>query len=314
MTKNQEREEREEYWRRQQQNREPQERWSRGGREEEYDWHTHGQEGRDWRGNEDYERHRWQEMRGRERFGGQGMGYRGEGERGAWEGTGGQRWGNEDYDFGRERNLGMQGSRRWQGGRNEGIRGWEGGHPGWETGRRGWEGGEMQGRNWEGEYGNQQLYGPNDWRERFVGTSREGFAERGGMTGERGGMNGMWGREGQWGGGWNQGRDRGSEGRFSGRGPRSYKRSDDRIEEDVNQRLTEHPMIDATDIEVHVQNGEVTLRGHVDHREAKRIAEDITESVFGIKELTNQIKVRQRGEGEDRHETETSGKRERKVS
>jgi len=73
-------------------------------------------------------------------------------------------------------------------------------------------------------------------------------------------------------------------------------------------------MIDASDVEVSVQNGEVTLRGHVDHREAKRIAEDIAESVFGVKEVNNQIKVKQRGESEEtKHETETSGK-QRKAS
>ena len=107
---------------------------------------------------------------------------------------------------------------------------------------------------------------------------------------------------------------RGREGQYAGRGPRGYKRSDNRIEEDINERLTEHPMIDASDVEVSVQNGEVTLRGHVDHREAKRIAEDIAESVFGVKEVNNQIKVKQRGESEEtKHETETSGK-QRKAS
>ena len=56
------------------------------------------------------------------------------------------------------------------------------------------------------------------------------------------------------------------EGQFTGRGPRNYRRSDDRIEEDINERLTHHGMVDATDIEVSVQNGEVTMRGSVDSR------------------------------------------------
>src|SRR6516225_1319045 len=82
----------------------------------------------------------------------------------------------------------------------------------------------------------------------------------------------------------------GMQGQHAGRGPRSFKRQDDRIEEDINEQLTRHPMIDATEIEVKVQNGEVTLHGHVDSREAKRMAEDVAESVFGVKEVTNQIK------------------------
>ncbi len=101
-----------------------------------------------------------------------------------------------------------------------------------------------------------------------------------------------------------------SEGQFAGRGPRNYKRSDERIEEDINERLTRHGMVDATDIEVTVQNGEVTLRGSVDHRQAKRIAEDIVDSVAGVKEVTNHIKVKQRGEAGDKGET----KQQRKAS
>jgi len=46
MAKNYERDEREEYWRRPQQNRESQERWSTSGREDDYGWGTQGQEGR----------------------------------------------------------------------------------------------------------------------------------------------------------------------------------------------------------------------------------------------------------------------------
>ncbi len=108
-----------------------------------------------------------------------------------------------------------------------------------------------------------------------------------------------------WEEGWSEAMRR--EGQFVGRGPRGYKRSDSRIEEDINDRLTQHGMIDATDIEVSVQNGEVTLRGHVDTRAAKRLAEDIADSVFGVKDVNNQIKVKQRSD------TEPSGK-QRKAS
>jgi osmotically-inducible protein OsmY len=120
------------------------------------------------------------------------------------------------------------------------------------------------------------------------------------------------------GGDWNQNPERnrfGMEGQHAGRGPRGFKRQDNRIEEDINEHLTRHSMIDATDIEVSVQNGDVTLRGHVDSRQSKRIAEDIAESVFGVKEVNNQIKVKNREESEEKHETETSSKQpDRKAS
>jgi osmotically-inducible protein OsmY len=45
------------------------------------------------------------------------------------------------------------------------------------------------------------------------------------------------------------------------------------------------------------------------------MAEDLAESVFGVKEVSNQIKIKNRGEGEERHDTESSGKqRDRKAS
>src|SRR5579884_2129826 len=49
----------------------------------------------------------------------------------------------------------------------------------------------------------------------------------------------------------------GGMGMYAGRGPRNYKRSDERIQEDVNEQLTLHPGIDATDIEVSVHEGDV---------------------------------------------------------
>jgi hypothetical protein len=91
-------------------------------------------------------------------------------------------------------------------------------------------------------------------------------------------------------------RDRGGseEGRrrFAGRGPRNYRRTDERIAEDVNERLTWHSELDAEDVEVTVENGEVTLSGQVDSRFAKRLAEDIAESCAGVMDVRNRLKVR----------------------
>ena len=61
-------------------------------------------------------------------------------------------------------------------------------------------------------------------------------------------------------------------GPYVGRGPRGYKRPDDRIREDVCERLTEHGQVDASDIEIKVDNAEVTLTGNVVSRQAKRTA------------------------------------------
>lgn len=76
-----------------------------------------------------------------------------------------------------------------------------------------------------------------------------------------------------------------------GRGPRNYSRSDDRIKEDINDRLTDNFFLYASDINVEVNNGEVTLTGTVDSRYAKRLAEDIAEDVSGVKHMENRLRV-----------------------
>ncbi|WP_445503163.1 CBS domain-containing protein [Microvirga sp. G4-2] len=79
-----------------------------------------------------------------------------------------------------------------------------------------------------------------------------------------------------------------------GRGPRNYQRSDDRIREDVSERLSDDARVDASEIEVTVQNREVTLTGTVRDRNEKRWAEDIAESVSGVSHVQNNLRVGQR--------------------
>lgn len=79
--------------------------------------------------------------------------------------------------------------------------------------------------------------------------------------------------------------------RFRGRGPRNYARSDARIEEDVNDRLLMEDEIDPSDVEVRVQDGVVTLLGHVGSRADKVLAESITDSVAGVRDVKNQLEI-----------------------
>jgi hypothetical protein len=81
----------------------------------------------------------------------------------------------------------------------------------------------------------------------------------------------------------------------AGQGPKGWQRSDERVREEVNEALARHPEIDATEIEVRVEKGEVTLTGTVDDRRTKRLAEDIVERVFGVKDVENKVKVKGRG-------------------
>jgi hypothetical protein len=98
---------------------------------------------------------------------------------------------------------------------------------------------------------------------------------------------------------WEQGAIRGGQaggdetGPHRGRGPKNYIRSDERIREDVNDRLTDSPYVDASEIEVMVSKGEVTLSGMVSNRWEKRNAEDLAEAVSGVSYVQNNLRVQQ---------------------
>lgn len=104
-------------------------------------------------------------------------------------------------------------------------------------------------------------------------------------------------------------------GRYSGMGPRNYTRPDARINEDLCERLTHDPDIDASDIEVRVSDGEVTLQGTVEHRWMKHRAEDLADSCSGVRHVENNIRVRsqhggspsQGGTGSSRHTGASGG-------
>ncbi|MET0341122.1 MAG: BON domain-containing protein [Polyangiales bacterium] len=76
------------------------------------------------------------------------------------------------------------------------------------------------------------------------------------------------------------------------RGPKNYKRSDERIREDVSDRLGLSDRLDPSEIEVTVSNGEVTLTGTVQSRGEKYLAEEVADDVSGVNEVNNQLRVR----------------------
>jgi osmotically-inducible protein OsmY len=83
------------------------------------------------------------------------------------------------------------------------------------------------------------------------------------------------------------------QGEHTGLGPRNYQRSDERITEDVNERLTQHGEIDARNIEVRVANGEVFLDGTAHNEQAKQMAEETARNVFGVTSIQNNLTVRE---------------------
>lgn len=84
---------------------------------------------------------------------------------------------------------------------------------------------------------------------------------------------------------------RAMSGQHRGKGPKNFTRSDERIREDVCQRLMDAEDVDAQDIDVRVEAGTVTLEGTVDSRATKRRAEDLIESVSGVLEIENRLRL-----------------------
>jgi len=229
--------------------------------------------------------------------------YAGRGEYGGGRGDFGPRgdWGNRG-DFGNRGDYGNRGdwgNRGYMGNRGDyGNRGFSG-EQDWRRGRSEW-GGEQSGN--EGPFGTG--YRSGDFSN--AGGAYGGYSGFGSYTGygaggseSYGGGSGMYSQQ--------------RQGRYSGRGPRGYQRHDDRIREDVCERLTFHPDIDAVEIEVTVKDGEVTLTGAVDDRHTKRMAEDVAENVSGVKDVKNQVQVRQQPQLTGAHQGQSGTERGEKA-
>ncbi len=95
-------------------------------------------------------------------------------------------------------------------------------------------------------------------------------------------------------------------GPHSGKGPKGYQRSEQRILDDANEALAEHPDLDASEIEVDVESGGVVvLRGTVESRRSKRMAEDCMEEVAGVQDVRNELRLQSAENGSgNRHESQ----------
>jgi hypothetical protein len=86
-----------------------------------------------------------------------------------------------------------------------------------------------------------------------------------------------------------------TQGRSMRRGPKGYHRSDERIWEEVCERLAEAEYVDVSDVSVEVREGKVTLEGTVPQRRMKHWIEDIVDTVYGVQDIENRIRVRRDG-------------------
>lgn len=79
-------------------------------------------------------------------------------------------------------------------------------------------------------------------------------------------------------------------GPYSGLGP-VYNDAGDPTGQEVASRLTQHGQVDASNIEITIDDGEVLLEGTVDSEETKRLAQEALESIGGVKIVQNSLQV-----------------------
>ncbi|WP_042878048.1 BON domain-containing protein [Cupriavidus necator] len=261
-----------------------------------------------WREDRDDDDTRRSERGGQGQGRGQGQ-WQGQGQRqGQWQGQGrsddsrgygegryGQRGGPaSDYGEGRYegrqrhesdvRERGYYGSRESAGGqdwRQERREDWQ------QAGRRApwedddtWRGSQAGGQGAQG----RQWSGGGSVRDEW-GDSRTGMYERPGSAGRRAGEPGKDapGAREQGFGAMRRGRDR--------IGPKGYQRSDERIREEICERLAHARHVDVRDVEVEVQSGVVRLTGNVQDRREKYCIEEIADDVFGVREIHNALRL-----------------------
>jgi osmotically-inducible protein OsmY len=227
------------------------------------------------------------------------------GQGGPWESQGysGQGGGYGQSGQGRYRQggYGQGGYRRSPGQGEYGQGGWQdesaGSGHGQGFGRGGYgQGGSGQGQGGQGSYGqggyDQGSFGQGSYGQGSYGPGSYGQGSYGQGSYGQGGYGQGQGSYGQAGSGtqdWSSSSGRGAQ-RW-GRGPKGYKRSDERLKEDICERLMQSYQVDAGEVSVEVQTGKVTLDGTVPERRMKHVIEDIVDACPGVQDIDNRVRV-----------------------
>ena len=74
--------------------------------------------------------------------------------------------------------------------------------------------------------------------------------------------------------------------------PKGYQRSDERLREDISERLMEARHLDSSDVTVDVSGAKVVLDGTVPERRMKHAIEDQTDACPGVQDIENRIRVK----------------------
>jgi hypothetical protein len=172
--------------------------------------------------------------------------------------------------------------------------------------------GEGRGQGFDGGHGEGYggSVGPTDYREGFGGEAYGGGMQAADYERSFGGRGEDFGGDDR---GWiDQRADQASQGPHRGRGPRGWSRRDERIREEVCERLLQDRLLDARGVEVQVQDGVVTLAGEVPGGSDAAHAEMLARQAPGVVEVRcNLVHAPGRREIDRSHPEEAQGQRTR---
>ncbi|MBN8609100.1 MAG: BON domain-containing protein [Deltaproteobacteria bacterium] len=174
------------------------------------------------------------------------------------------------------------------------------GRDGFSVGGGQQENGSRQGSGWGGSesgFGSQQGYGAQSSQGYGMG----GFTSQGYGAPQSSQGRGMSGFEG------------GAHAQKSGKAPKNYTRSDERLREEICDALANSGH-DWSEVEVQVSSGEVTLTGTVADRSEKLHAEHMADAVRGVNEVTNQLKIKRPEAGDSRSASKSSSMKDEVAS
>ncbi len=137
------------------------------------------------------------------------------------------------------------------------------------------------GERWQSGYGDQGGHGSQGYGTHAGYGSQGGYGAQGyGPRGEAHWPQSSWAEQGH---------------RQQRRGPKGYKRSDERIREDLCERLMHSDFIDSSEVTIDVTAGKVVIDGTVPQRGMKHAIEDMAEATSGVTEVENKVRVQQPG-------------------
>jgi hypothetical protein len=74
-------------------------------------------------------------------------------------------------------------------------------------------------------------------------------------------------------------------------GPKGYQRSDERLREDISERLMQAHEIDSSEVTVEVSGAKAVVEGTVPQRWMKHAIEDLVDACPGVQDIDNRIRV-----------------------